>query len=1128
MKRVNLFFLGASLCAVFLASNAFSNQIEFIREISDPRKEAGQKRLHSPRAIAMGMTQIFIADTDAHRVLVLDHTGKELRTWGSKGTDFGQFKSPSGIALDENGRIYVADTDNHRVQVFRASGTFFRSIGEKGSGDLEFSSPSGIAVRNGLIYVADSGNSRIQVLTTDGIFIRTITPGDQHDAMKTPVAVIVDGQNKIYALDTDDDSVRVFDLNGAQLLAFGKSGKGAEKLDSPQGMTVDSFGNIYIADTGNYKVKKFNHQGQLLTSQGSRGDGPGQFKQMLGMAIYKNNLFILDAERNSLQIFSCEYDGDAEGKDRPLAASPPATVSFEKEIRTVVDGLAFDKQLWALANDQLLAVGASGGRSIASRGSDPGKLKNPLDLAFDWSGNFWIADTGNDRLQKFGVDGNLLLVVGKSGSDDAEFDSPAGVAVSASGNVYVADTGNNRVQIFTANGMFVSLFGKSGTIKFDDLADIEVDGKDCMYAVDRGNDSIAKYNAGGSRIWEIKKSGSRDGEFNAPDSIVLSPDGELYVLDAGNARVQVFDMDGRFRHKFGSEGAGPGQFKSPHGLTLEKNYRLYVGDRGNGRVQVFSLHQTPSVPTEVTARSRTNEVHVRWRGGRESYLEEYNIYRGETEAGPFKLVKKQREPVFIDKELPSRRTFYYRISSKAKEGYESMASSAVAAITPKLMPTSPGRVRIEAVEKQMKLSWPPNPEPYVNQYNVYRTYEPSRGFDFAATVDKNEFVDTGLDDGTVYHYRVTAVSKEGDESSPGEPVFAATPRPSATLPPLEVTKVEIDEIFSSAYKYYESHPAGRVIITNNTDISFKKVKVVFSIKDFMDFPTEADIEQVLPKQKVEIALKPVFNNKILGVTENTPLQSEIALTFYSGGEPNTIKSSFPLMLYERHAVVWDQKERIGAFVTPKDPPVADFTTDSIRPYVNAKANIKQSIVYARAIFDALGKLGVKNIVDPSRPFEKFSEKRGVDYLQYPRDTLFRKSGDCDDLSILFAASLKNVGINTAFIDVPGHVFVMFNTGVRWTERKKLGFSPELLIPFGETAWVPVEMTMVGQSFNRAWQYGADKYSEWSTKGKADITGTIQAWQLFKPVTLPSTEQKTRKIEKKNVKTKHKKSRLGIS
>ena len=207
-------------------------------------------------------------------------------------------------------------------------------------------------------------------------------------------------------------------------------------------------------------------------------------------------------------------------------------------------------------------------------------------------------------------------------------------------------------------------------------------------------------------------------------------------------------------------------------------------------------------------------------------------------------------------------------------------------------------------------------------------------------------------------------------------------------------------------------------------------------------------------------------------------------------------------------------------MTPKDPPVVEFSRSMVQQYVDSYPNLHSSLVYARGIYEALGVLGVSYIVDPSSPFQEFSENAtSVDYLQYPRDTLSRKSGDCDDLSILFAACMENIGVGSAFIDVPGHVFIMFNTGVPEKDRMTLGFPDELLIRHQGTVWIPVEMTMVGSSFTRAWQKAAEEYRDWSAKGKAEIIVTQKAWELFKPVTLPSNDSKAGTAKRQEIDAK---------
>src|SRR5574337_592956 len=172
LRRIG--FVG-TIFLLLLTARAFAyQQIEFVREI-EPGKQTKQHELNAPRALAAYGERLYVADTDGHRVVVLDQNWKTVLAWGMKGNKPGQFRSPAGIAIDERGRVYVVDTGNHRIQVFDGEGKWLRSFGVKGDGPHEFGSPSGIAVNRELLYVADTGNGRVQVLTVDGIFIGEMT-----------------------------------------------------------------------------------------------------------------------------------------------------------------------------------------------------------------------------------------------------------------------------------------------------------------------------------------------------------------------------------------------------------------------------------------------------------------------------------------------------------------------------------------------------------------------------------------------------------------------------------------------------------------------------------------------------------------------------------------------------------------------------------------------------------------------------------------------------------------------------------------------------------------------------------------------------------------------------------------
>jgi len=116
--------------------------------------------------------EIFLTVNNFHQIYVYNHVGTLLRKYGKSGSGPGEFKSPSGITVDDN-FIYICDSDNHRIQVLdRDNGLYCHKWGgEYSSNNGQFRYPYAItlSVEERLLYVGDQ--FRIQVFTTDGKFV---------------------------------------------------------------------------------------------------------------------------------------------------------------------------------------------------------------------------------------------------------------------------------------------------------------------------------------------------------------------------------------------------------------------------------------------------------------------------------------------------------------------------------------------------------------------------------------------------------------------------------------------------------------------------------------------------------------------------------------------------------------------------------------------------------------------------------------------------------------------------------------------------------------------------------------------------------------------------------------------
>lgn len=329
---------------------------------------------------------------------------------------------------------------------------------------------------------------------------------------------------------------------------------------------------------------------------------------------------------------------DAEGKAcQPINGGTaqtysPTAADIGKTLRgrvTAINSLGSETVYTPASSAVALKAPPSYALSIGSSGSEEGELSTPGGVATDAQGNVWVADTGNDRIQKFDSDGNFLAAYGESGSGEGQFSEPTGIAIDpfAPFLVYVADSGNDRVQVFWTSGEYVASVGESGSgeSQFDNPTGIAVYQFAHALVVDSGNDRIQKVRlANGKFLGGFGSQGSEPGQLEAPTGIARTVDGRIFVADTGNDRVQEFDGEGEFVRQFSTSqprwldgdrasyrllstapdgarqssldggqaqefggGEGPGELVSPQGIDVDVSGTAYVGDAALDVVKKF-------------------------------------------------------------------------------------------------------------------------------------------------------------------------------------------------------------------------------------------------------------------------------------------------------------------------------------------------------------------------------------------------------------------------------------------------------------------------------------------------------------------------------------------------------------
>lgn len=494
----------------------------------------------------------WVADAGSDRVLKLSASGLRLATYTSDGSGT-PFRNPQAVAVDSQGRLYVADTDNHRIVVIGPTGVTERVFGSMGSGSGQLKAPAGVAADSaGRIWVADTDNDRIQRFTAEGDFD----------------------------------------------LIYGSSGSGIGEFTGPRGISISQSGEVYIADTGNQRIAVLGPDASWRRSWGP--DTPWQYwwannsrySTPSDVWVAGTKVYVIDTggvleEVSTSQgwILSPKYNLE-------VCTTTGVTMSRWSTPGTGASQFTYPRGIWAddlsvwvadTSNDRLSQLTVTGDQLQIWQAAGAGEtaLSRPGGVALDTLGNTYVADSGNNRVQKYSPSGTHLSSIGTS-----DLSNPSGVAIDSAGNLYVADTGNNRAVKYTSAGVLAATYGQ-GVLNQPGAVAVGADG--VLYVADTGNHKVRSYNPDTSQRLEWGEYGTGTGQFSSPAGIAVAGDA-IYVSDTGNARISRFIVStvASSTGSWGSRGRGPGAFRGPLGIAVANDGAVWVCDSENDRLQEFT------------------------------------------------------------------------------------------------------------------------------------------------------------------------------------------------------------------------------------------------------------------------------------------------------------------------------------------------------------------------------------------------------------------------------------------------------------------------------------------------------------------------------------------------------------
>ncbi|MFM8303369.1 MAG: NHL repeat-containing protein, partial [Actinomycetota bacterium] len=574
-------------------------------------------------------------------------------SWGSGAA---QLYRPESAVVDGSGNTYVADAFNHRIQRWAPGATSGVTVvggNDCGPAANQLCYPSGVAFDgSGNLFVADTGNLRVQRFAPAGAAFATSGTtvaggngwGTNDNQFKAPWSVALDSVGNLYVSDSNNQRVQkfgwdsfnlTFSVGGLTIMGGNGAGSGANQLSYPRGLAIDSFGSVYVADESNGRIQRRTGDGTVTTVagvSGYSGNTATYLSYPRGVAVDSSlNLYVGDTLNNRVQKFT--WTGSSYGASPPVGTTVAGGNGSGTAANQLIGprGVAVDSSGALFVTDfdsarvQRFAAGSTSSTnattvagSSPSWGAGAGQLWDPQGSAVDGSGNLFVADASNHRVQRWapGATSGTTVAGGNGyGSGANQLAYPTGVALDGSGNLYVADFLNHRVQRFAWNGSSYSTSGTTvagtggaggGTDQLFYPFAVAFDAGGNLYVSDGANARVQQFAWNGSTFATSGTSvagggteGSGANQLSSPRGIALDATGNLFVADQGNARVQKFARSGSTFASSGTTVAGgngpgldPNQLSSPGGVAVDGMGNLYVADTYNDRVQRWAPSAT--------------------------------------------------------------------------------------------------------------------------------------------------------------------------------------------------------------------------------------------------------------------------------------------------------------------------------------------------------------------------------------------------------------------------------------------------------------------------------------------------------------------------------------------------------
>lgn len=323
-------------------------------------------------------------------------------------------------------------------------------------------------------------------------------------------------------------------------------------------------------------------------------------------------------------------------------------------------------------------------------------------------------------------------------------------------------------------------------------------------------------------------------------------------------------------------------------------------------------------------------------------------------------------------------------------------------------------------------------------------------------------------------------------------------------------KVAQDEsVFPLMYSIYKENPIGTITIDNDETAEIRNVVVKFRSENYTVSEYECGKIKMIRKHKsAELPLFADFSENILQFSEAGKISGEVVVEYEILGDKRVAVSPVTIPVYNRNQVRWFDPAAIASFISSKSTEVMEFSKNLVGIARNhLRTGLNRNMQFAMYLEEGIRIAGIRCETSPDTPYDSYHlDPDELDYIQYPYQTLTYKSGDKDDVGVLFMAMLESVGIKAAFVPLENDFIVAFNLGLDASKADTLFDGYDRILVFDDEIWIPVAMSSINEGFINAW-YKAIIELQTLIENEEDFDFVIleEAWQSYQPAGFSSGE-----------------------